>query len=105
MKYEGYIKQEIERANYLRNLEKWVIPPEFNPDDVPSLSNEIREKLRKYSPKNLKEASLIPGMTPAAIMNIQIFLKHLSERRKMKDKKSEMKEVERQRKENVLSSK
>ena len=97
VKYEGYIKQEIERANYLKNLERWVIPPEFNPDEVPSLSNEIKEKLKRYSPKNLKEASLIPGMTPAAIMNIQIFLKHLSEKRKRKKAGG-------QRKENVLSS-
>lgn len=79
VKYEGYIDQEIERARYLRDLEKWVIPQNIDFDSIPTLSNEIKQKLKKYSPKNLREASMIPGMTPSAILDLQIYIKHLKE--------------------------
>jgi glucose-inhibited division protein A len=84
VKYEGYIKQEIERARYLRQLEKWKIPADLDIASIPTLSNEIKEKLKKYAPSNLREASLIPGMTPAALMNLQIYIKyHQEEKRKV----------------------
>ncbi len=83
VKYEGYINQELERARYLRQLEKWKIPDDLDIDSIPTLSNEIKEKLKKYSPSDLREASLIPGMTPAALMNLQIYIKyHQEEKRK-----------------------
>jgi tRNA uridine 5-carboxymethylaminomethyl modification enzyme len=84
VKYEGYINQEIERARYLRQLEKWKVPDDLDIDSIPTLSNEIKEKLKKYAPSNLREASLIPGMTPAAILNLQIYIKyHQEEKRKV----------------------
>jgi len=84
VKYEGYINQEIERARYLRQLEKWKIPADLDIASIPTLSNEIKEKLKKYAPSNLREASLIPGMTPAALMNLQIYIKyHQEEKRKV----------------------
>jgi tRNA uridine 5-carboxymethylaminomethyl modification enzyme len=84
VKYEGYINQEIERARYLRQLEKWKVPEDLDIDSIPTLSNEIKEKLKKYAPSNLREASLIPGMTPAAILNLQIYIKyHQEEKRKV----------------------
>jgi NAD/FAD-utilizing enzyme apparently involved in cell division len=84
VKYEGGINQEIERARYLRQLEKWKVPDDLDIDSIPTLSNEIKEKLKKYAPSNLREASLIPGMTPAAILNLQIYIKyHQEEKRKV----------------------
>jgi tRNA uridine 5-carboxymethylaminomethyl modification enzyme len=84
VKYEGYINQEIERARYLRQLEKWKVPDDLDIDSIPTLSNEIKEKLKKYAPSDLREASLIPGMTPAAILNLQIYIKyHQEEKRKV----------------------
>ncbi|MDT7906440.1 MAG: tRNA uridine-5-carboxymethylaminomethyl(34) synthesis enzyme MnmG [Candidatus Calescibacterium sp.] len=82
VKYEGYINQELERARYLRQLEKWKIPPDLDIDSIPTLSNEIKEKLKKYAPSDLREASLIPGMTPAAILNLQIYIKYHQEEKK-----------------------
>ncbi len=79
IKYEGYIQQEEERGIYLRNLQRWKIPDGFDFDSIPSLSNEIKEKLKKYVPRDLREASLIPGMTPAAILNLQIYIKRFNE--------------------------
>jgi tRNA uridine 5-carboxymethylaminomethyl modification enzyme len=79
IKYEGYINQEIERAKYLRDLEKWVIPQNIDFDSIPTLSNEVKQKLKKYSPKNLREAIMIPGITPSAILDLQIYIKHLKE--------------------------
>lgn len=75
VKYEGYIRREIERAQALRGLEKFKIPDDFDPSIIPSLSNEIKEKLVKYKPRNLAEASKIPGVTPAALSILQIYLK------------------------------
>jgi tRNA uridine 5-carboxymethylaminomethyl modification enzyme len=84
VKYEGYINQELERARYLRQLEKWKVPDDLDIDSIPTLSNEIKEKLKKYAPSDLREASLIPGMTPAAILNLQIYIKyHQEEKRKV----------------------
>lgn len=79
VKYEGYIKQELERAKYLRELERWKIPQDLDFDYVPTLSNELKEKFKKYKPRDLREASYIPGMTPAAILNLQIYMRKLKE--------------------------
>lgn len=81
VKYEGYISQEIERSKYLRELERWKIPENIDFDSIPTLSNELKEKFKKYKPKDLREASYIPGITPAAILNLQLHIKYLREKR------------------------
>jgi tRNA uridine 5-carboxymethylaminomethyl modification enzyme len=67
IKYFDYLKREekeIEKSQKFRELE---IPEDFNVINVPGLSKELQEKLLKHKPKNVSQASLIPGMTPAAI--------------------------------------
>lgn len=65
--YEPYIKREekeIEKFYYYQNLE---IPQNMNYVNIPGLSIEMQQKLMKFKPKNIAQANLIQGMTPAAI--------------------------------------
>lgn len=72
IKYHEYLKREakeVEKAQKYRNLE---IPEDFNVINIPGLSKELQEKLIKHKPKNIAQAMLIPGITPAAV-SILIF--------------------------------
>jgi tRNA uridine 5-carboxymethylaminomethyl modification enzyme len=74
-RYAGYIDrqtQEIERRQRYENL---VIPLTFNYENVKSLSTEVLQKLQKMRPETLGKAARIPGVTPAAISLLLIFLK------------------------------
>ncbi len=74
-KYEGYIKRQEAEVKKFKNLEKILIPDDFPYDDIPGLSNEIREKLKSIRPESLGQASRIPGMTPAALSILMVHLK------------------------------
>ncbi len=74
-KYEGYIRRQEAEVKKFKNLEKVLIPDDFPYDDIPGLSNEIREKLKAIKPRSLGQASRIPGMTPAALSILMIFIK------------------------------
>ncbi len=67
IRYEPYLKREekeSERAHYYKSLE---VPTHFDFKGLPGLSKELQEKLIKYKPASIAQASLIPGMTPAAL--------------------------------------
>jgi tRNA uridine 5-carboxymethylaminomethyl modification enzyme len=75
IKFSGYLaRQEIE-VEKLKRIESDVIPANFSYDNVPSLRTEAREKLKKFKPHSLGHAMRIPGMTPATISLLSIFLK------------------------------
>ncbi len=74
VKYEGYIKNQIELAEKLRRLEDMPIPPDFDYTSL-KLSKEVLSKLLEVRPSNLGQASRIPGVTPAAVSLIMIELK------------------------------
>jgi tRNA uridine 5-carboxymethylaminomethyl modification enzyme len=80
-KYQGYIdKQKRELAATAKQIES-PIPEDLDYNLIPSLSNEVKEKLIKGKPKTLKTASLIEGVTPASISILRIFIKkHQSEK-------------------------
>ena len=74
-KYAGYIKRqqsEIERAKRYDTLR---LPDHFDYTNVSGLSNEVSEKLRQQLPETLGQASRIPGVTPAAISLLLVYLK------------------------------
>jgi len=75
IKYEGYIQRQLKDVERFRHREKIRIPPEFDYAKVHGLSNELREKLSSIRPISLGQASRIPGITPAAISIIMIYLK------------------------------
>ena len=75
IKYEGYIQRQLRDVEKFKNQEKIKIPSELDYAKVYGLSNELREKLASVKPVSLGQASRIPGITPAAISIIMIYLK------------------------------
>jgi len=75
IKYQGYIDRQLEQVERSRRLEDTRIPGELDYADIPGLSAEVREKLVKFRPDTLGQASRIPGVTPAAITTLSIALK------------------------------
>lgn len=74
MKYEGYIERERENAVKLKRLEDLGINPEFNFDTVLGLGAEAKEKLKKFKPTSIGQASRISGINPADISVLLIYL-------------------------------
>ena len=75
VKYDGYIKRQLEQVSRFREQESVTIPSDIDYDLVPSISTEVREKLKKIKPLSLGHAGRIQGVTPAAIAVIQIYLR------------------------------
>lgn len=67
IRYDGYIKKELERIEKLRPFETRRIPDEFAYAEIPGLSREVVEKCARRRPRTVGEASRIPGVTPAAV--------------------------------------
>jgi len=74
-KYEGYIERQLKEVEEFKKIEKIKLPPDLDYNRIPSLSLEVREKLNKVRPVNLGQASRIPGITPAAIAHLMVWLK------------------------------
>ncbi len=82
IKYEGYIKKMLKEIERIRKNGKLKIPENLNIEDIPSLSIEVREKIKKYKPKTIEELNYIPGITPSAINVIVFFIKKIKNERK-----------------------
>jgi len=78
-KYEGYLRRQEAEVNRFKRMEEIRIPPDFPYDQVPGLSNEVRQKLGAVQPVSVGQASRIPGITPAAISILLIFIKRFQE--------------------------
>ncbi len=78
-KYEGYLRRQEAEVNRFKQMEEMLIAPDFPYDQVPGLSNEVRQKLGAVQPVSIGQASRIPGMTPAAISILLVFLKRFRE--------------------------
>ena len=77
-KYEGYIvRQQTEIDKALRH-DHLRLPDSLDYNGVPGLSNEVSQKLKAQRPETLGQASRIPGMTPAAISLLLVYLKKKS---------------------------
>ncbi len=74
VKYEGYIKRQIQLIDRYKNMESKGIPVDFDYSNISGLSNEITEKLISVKPVSLGQASRIPGVTPAAVSILAITL-------------------------------
>jgi tRNA uridine 5-carboxymethylaminomethyl modification enzyme len=80
-KYQGYIvKQEAEVARN-RRLEERPIPQDFPYDTVPSLKTEARQKLARFRPATVGQASRIAGVTPSDIAVLLVHLKRMESSR------------------------
>ena len=74
IKYEGYIQKQLNEIKKFKNLESIKLPEDFDFYYIHGLSNELKEKLSNTRPTSLGQASLIDGMTPAAISVLMIAL-------------------------------
>ncbi len=78
IKYSGYLEQEMSRAARSRRDDRRRISPQFPFEDVPGLSREVVQRLTQIQPQTLGQAARIPGMTPAAVAVLGVFLNRLS---------------------------
>jgi len=75
IKYEGYIKRQMEQVEKFKKLENVKIPKDFSYEGIPGLSREIVQKLSRIRPLSLGQATRISGITPAAISILMVYLK------------------------------
>ena len=73
IKYKGYIQREQQMADKIMRLENLIIPEGFDFDRVESLSIECRQKLKKYSPRTIAQASRISGVSPSDISVLLVY--------------------------------
>ena len=73
IKYRGYIQREKQLADKISHLENLIIPENFDFNKVTGLSIECRQKLERYQPRTVGQASRISGISPA---DISILLVH-----------------------------
>jgi tRNA uridine 5-carboxymethylaminomethyl modification enzyme len=74
-KYAGYIERQQVEIDRLRRHENTVLPADFDYSSIEGLSNEVKQKLCAAKPETLARASRIPGVTPAAVSLLLIYLK------------------------------
>ncbi|MGB7296148.1 MAG: tRNA uridine-5-carboxymethylaminomethyl(34) synthesis enzyme MnmG [Candidatus Aminicenantales bacterium] len=77
VKYEGYLRRQEKEVDRIQRMDSTKIPDGVDFQSVPSLTREVVEKLKKTRPQTLGQAKKIPGMTPAAVVNLSLYLKAL----------------------------
>jgi len=75
VKYEGYLKKQAVEIERLHKIDRERIPEGIDFQQIHGLTREVREKLDQHRPQTIGDAKRIPGLTPAAIMNLHIHLK------------------------------
>ena len=73
IKYKGYIQREQQMADKIMRLENLSIPEGFDFDKVESLSIECRQKLKRYAPRTIAQASRISGVSPSDISVLLVY--------------------------------
>jgi tRNA uridine 5-carboxymethylaminomethyl modification enzyme len=81
IKYEGYLQQQQRAIERLKKAEQRSIPEWFDYHSVSGLSREMQEKLVKIRPRTLGHASRIPGVTPAAVSLVNVYIEIQARRR------------------------
>ena len=74
IKYEGYLQQQDRQIRRLVDSEGRQIPADFAYENIPGLSTEVRQKLTRVRPGTLGQAGRIPGVTPAAVAVLDVYL-------------------------------
>jgi tRNA uridine 5-carboxymethylaminomethyl modification enzyme len=81
IKYEGYLLQQQRAMDRMKKSEQRPIPGWFDYASVSGLSREVQEKLKHVQPRTLAQASRIPGVTPAAVSLVSVFIEIQAKRR------------------------
>ncbi len=80
IKYEGYINRQLKQVEHFKKLENKIIPETINYDDISGLRMEAQQKLKKFHPRSIGQASRISGVSPA---DISVLLVYLEQHRRM----------------------
>jgi tRNA uridine 5-carboxymethylaminomethyl modification enzyme len=81
IKYEGYLLQQQRAIERMKKSEQRSIPGWFDYASVSGLSHEMQEKLSHVQPQTLAQASRIPGVTPAAVSLVNVYIEIQARRR------------------------
>ena len=81
IKYEGYLLQQQRAMERLKKSEQHAIPEWFDYKSISGLSREMQEKLTKVRPRTIGQASRIPGVTPAAVSLVNVYIEIQARRR------------------------
>ena len=73
-KYEGFFARQLREIEKFRKIEEMKIPEGFSYEEIKALSREVREKLTRFLPRSVGQASRISGITPAAISILMVHL-------------------------------
>jgi tRNA uridine 5-carboxymethylaminomethyl modification enzyme len=82
IKYEGYLKKQDREITRIDKINREKIPKDIHFKDISGFTREVVEKLQRVRPKTIGDAKNIPGMTPAAILNLHIHIKLLQKNKK-----------------------
>ena len=77
IKYEGYIKMQEDQVDKFKKLETKILPEEIDYEQIKGISLEGRQKLNKFKPHSIGQASRISGVSPADISVLLIYLKQI----------------------------
>ena len=80
IKYAGYLQQQERAIERLKKAEQRQIPDWFDYSSVSGLSREMKEKLQRVRPRTIAQASRIPGVTPAAVSLVNVYIEIQSRR-------------------------
>ncbi|MBP1932332.1 tRNA uridine-5-carboxymethylaminomethyl(34) synthesis enzyme MnmG [Ammoniphilus resinae] len=76
IKYEGYIRKQLQDVERMKKMEKKKIPPYIDFNEIQGIAKEARENLSKIHPLNIGQAARIPGVTPSDISVLLVYLEH-----------------------------
>lgn len=77
IKYEGYIKKQLQQAGHFKKLENKRVPQEIDYDSIKGISLEARQKLKSINPENLGQASRISGVSPADVSVLMVYIEQM----------------------------
>jgi tRNA uridine 5-carboxymethylaminomethyl modification enzyme len=75
IKYAGYLSRQHDMVKRSKNMEASRMPHDIDYGTIDGLSREVREKLIRIRPRSIGQAARIPGITPAAISLLSVYLK------------------------------
>jgi tRNA uridine 5-carboxymethylaminomethyl modification enzyme len=82
VKYAGYLLQQQKDIERLKKAETKTIPEWFDYSTISGLSREMKEKLTRLRPQTIGQASRLPGVTPAAVALLNVYIEIQARRRK-----------------------
>ena len=80
LKYEGYIQRQLKQVEHFKKLEKKLIPDAIDYDAINGLRKEAIQKLDKFKPRSIGQASRISGVSPADISVLLVYMEQFSKK-------------------------